>query len=63
MLALPSLDEQFIIKTDAYDVGIGAMLMQDSHPIAYISKALAPRHHSLSMYEKEILAVVYAVKK
>ena len=37
--------------------------MQEAHPIAYISKALAPKHQSLSVYEKELLAVVYAVKK
>ena len=37
--------------------------MQEAHPIAYISKALAPKHQSLSVYEKELLAVVYAVRK
>jgi hypothetical protein len=29
------------------------MLMQDQHPIAYISKALRPKLHGLSTYEKE----------
>ena len=37
--------------------------MQQGHPIACISKALAPKHHSLSAYEKELLPVVYAVEK
>ena len=51
------------METDVCDVGIRAVLMQDSHPIAFISKALAPRHLSLSVYDKELLIVVYAVKK
>ncbi|GJR79689.1 putative mitochondrial protein [Tanacetum coccineum] len=36
--------------------GIGAVLKQGGHPIAYMSKALAPKHHTLSTYEKEFLA-------
>ncbi|KAL8153072.1 hypothetical protein V2J09_010832 [Rumex salicifolius] len=36
--------------------------MQDNHPICYISRALGPRHQSLSVYEKELLAVVHAVQ-
>ena len=37
--------------------------MQQGNPIAYISKTLAPRHQSLFTYEKELLALVYAVEK
>ncbi|XP_071728214.1 uncharacterized protein [Rutidosis leptorrhynchoides] len=36
---------------------------QDGHPIAYLSKTLAPRHQSLSTYEKEFLAVIIALDK
>lgn len=36
--------------------------MQDNHPISYISRALGPKHQALSVYEKELLAVVYAVQ-
>ena len=39
------------------------MLMQEGHPLAYISKALSLRHQGLSVYEKELLAIVFAVKK
>ncbi|KAL8151213.1 hypothetical protein V2J09_021021 [Rumex salicifolius] len=34
----------------------------DRHPICFISRALGPRHQSLSVYEKELLAVVHAVQ-
>ncbi|KAL8143389.1 hypothetical protein V2J09_016421 [Rumex salicifolius] len=36
--------------------------MQNNHPISYISRALGPRHQALSVYEKELLAVVHAVQ-
>jgi len=37
--------------------------MQQRHPIAFISRALAPKHHSISAYEKELLALVFVVDK
>ncbi|GJU24598.1 putative mitochondrial protein [Tanacetum coccineum] len=57
MLALPKFDEEFLIETDALGFGIGAVLQQNKHPIAYLSKTLALKHQSLSTYEKELLAV------
>nr|XP_009762104.1 PREDICTED: uncharacterized protein LOC104214174 [Nicotiana sylvestris] len=33
------------------------------HPIAFISKALSPRHAALSVYDRELLALVHAVTK
>jgi hypothetical protein len=32
-------------------------------PLAYVSKALGPRNHTLSMYEKEFLAILLAVQQ
>ena len=63
VLALPDFNEQFIVETDASDVGIGAVLMQKGQPIAYLSKALAQQHKHLSIYEKESLALIMAVEK
>lgn len=62
VLVLPDFEKVFIIETDASNLGIGAVLMQDHHPISYISRALGPRNQSLSVYEKELLAVVHAVQ-
>lgn len=63
VLALPDFSKQFVVETDASQGGIGAVLMQDQHFIAYISKSLGPRWQALSVYEKELLAVVFAVQK
>ncbi|GKB15585.1 hypothetical protein Tco_0849508, partial [Tanacetum coccineum] len=40
----------------------GTALQQDGHLIAYLSKSLAPKHHSLSTYEKEFLVVLLALE-
>lgn len=51
------------METDASDAGIGAVLMQGSQPIAFLSKALGPNHKKLSIYKKEFLALIMAVEK
>ena len=50
-------------QTDASTHGVGAVLMQDSHPLAYIGRTLGPKWQGLSVYEKELLALVFAVQK
>jgi hypothetical protein len=60
-LALPNFSKQFQVETDASDLGVGAVLMQEGHPLAYISKALGPRTKGLSTYEKEYLAILIVV--
>jgi hypothetical protein len=52
VLKLPDFSRSFAIETDACATGIGAVLTQDGHPIAFISKALGPKSQGLSTYEK-----------
>ncbi|GJS61022.1 retrovirus-related pol polyprotein from transposon 17.6 [Tanacetum coccineum] len=63
ILALPDFTKPFVVETDASGIGIGAVLQQNRHPIAYLSKALAPKHQTLSTYEKEFLAVMMALER
>ena len=52
VLALPDFSQPFSVETDASGTGIGAVLMQHGHPLAYLSRALGPRSRGLSTYEK-----------
>lgn len=63
VLRLPDFDRPFCIETDVSDLGIGAVLLQDNHPIAYFSKKLGPRRRVASTYDKELYAIVEAVQK
>ncbi|CAL2237655.1 unnamed protein product [Prunus armeniaca] len=62
VLALPDFSELFVVACDTSNVGIGAILYKDKHPIAYMSKALSDKHKSLSMYDKGMMSVVFAVQ-
>lgn len=63
VLALPNSKLPFTVKTDASKRGVGAVLMQQGHPLAYLSKALGPTAQTMSTYEKECLAILLAVDK
>ncbi|KAD5508745.1 hypothetical protein E3N88_16448 [Mikania micrantha] len=63
VLALPDFTKPFVVETDASSKGLGVVLMQDHHPIAYISKALSTKQLMLSVYEKELLAILMAIKQ
>lgn len=60
-LALPDFTKPLTIEIDACEYGVGAVLQQDGHPIAYLSKVLGPRTKGLSTCEKEYMAMVLAV--
>ncbi|KAL9409853.1 hypothetical protein AB3S75_048140 [Citrus x aurantiifolia] len=63
VLALPNFTKPFSIECDAFSRGIGAVLMQEGPPLAYISKALSGKNLATSTYDKEMLAIVFAVQK
>ena len=55
-------------RTDASDIGLGAVLLQDFEgegrlPIDYASKKLLPRERNYSVIEKEWLGIIWGVEK
>ena len=58
-----SAASQFVVYTDASEVGLGAVLEQDNHVIAYASCVLTKSERNYSMIQKECLAIVYATKQ
>ncbi|XP_071493976.1 uncharacterized protein [Diadema antillarum] len=67
ILHLPDLSQDFILRTDASNVGLGAVLLQthqdERFPVSYASRKLLRREQAYSTIERECLAVVWAVKK
>ena len=53
----------FVLQTDASAVGIGAILEQDGHVIAYFSRALTKAEKHYSVIQQECLAAVVAMKQ
>ncbi len=63
----PDYQKEFVLQTDASNVGIGAVLCQfddedNDKPIAYFSRKLLSRERNFSAVDKECLAIVDAVR-
>ncbi|KAA3460763.1 Transposon Ty3-I Gag-Pol polyprotein [Gossypium australe] len=54
VLALPNFQEPFCVETDASGIGVGAILQH---------KALCVKYQIMSIYDKEMMIVLLAVKK
>ena len=67
ILRLPDPEKTFVLRTDALDYGIGAVLIQEHEGklflIFYASKKLSDAEGNYSTIEKECLAVVWGIKR
>ncbi|KAL5006374.1 hypothetical protein ScPMuIL_015180 [Solemya velum] len=66
VLRSPDFEKQFILRTDACDTGVGAVLEQSfddgRHPVLYMSKKLSTAERNYAVIEKECYAIVWSVK-
>ena len=56
-------DQPITLSVDASFKGLGAVLLQDEHPIAYASRALSTTQQHYAQIKKEILAIVFGCTK
>ena len=63
VLHLPDFTRDFVIEIDASNYGIGVVIMQDNHPIAFFSKKIGHKLPASSTYIKESHAIIEAVRK
>lgn len=66
LLQYPDMEKAFVLTTDASTVALGAVLSQgpigSDKPVAYASRTLSDTEARYSTIERELLAIVWAVK-
>ena len=63
VLATPDFTKEFIVECDASGNGIGVLFMQEGQTISFESCQLKGKNQLKPIYEKEMLAILHAVKK
>ena len=67
VLLLLDYEKLFTLITNASNFAAGAILEQEdalgqSHPIAFFSKSLQPAEQNYEIHDKELLAIILALK-
>lgn len=52
-----------VVQTDASGIGLGAVIIQNERPVAYISRTLTPIEQRYSQIERECLSIIFAVTR
>lgn len=66
VLVAPNFSKEFVVQTDASDVGLGAVLSQvingEEHPVVFLSRKLTPAEKNYAIIERECLAIKWALE-
>ena len=63
VLKYPDYPKTFTLTTDTNNEDLGAILLQDGHSYCFISRTLNPPERNYTTTEKELLAIVWALKR
>jgi hypothetical protein len=63
VLVLPDTSEDFDVYCDASLQGLGCVLMQEGHLVAYASQQLKPRELNYPTHDLELGVLVHALKQ
>ena len=63
ILSIVDTTKPFVVKIDASDQEIGAILLQEGKPITFDSKKLNKAQQNYSIYKRELYAIIYALNK
>jgi hypothetical protein len=62
VLTMPDMEKPFSIYCDASGQGLGCVLMQDDHVVAYASRQLRKHEEKYPTHDLELAAIVHALK-
>jgi hypothetical protein len=62
LLRTPNEGLPYEVVTDASDLGLGAVLLQEGHHVAFESRKLNSAELNYNVTEKEMLAIVHALR-
>jgi hypothetical protein len=62
VLVMPDMEKSFSIYCDASGQGLGCVLMQDGHVVAYASRQVRKHEVNSPTHDMELAAVVHALK-
>jgi hypothetical protein len=62
VLTMPDMEKLFLIYCNASGQGLGCVLMQDGHVVAYASRQLRKHEDKYPTHDLELAAVVHALK-